>query len=763
MEPSCPVLSRHWSAQATFDVAVPVRLGIGFGAVVVLLGGLSFVSLQAITSVRASEEQAARVGSIATALGESGTILGTARARIRDLVITGDPRFLAEADQALASATARAAPALHTARSGEEREAIAGYADLLERYAPAMARFREAQAVFDRLTKDMLALGTEVDRRLTDPTQSPAEPGVVHLAFQKAMTATAQFRLSGEAARVREALDQLALSRAALQDWAQTKGRPDVSATTHAMERLSSTLVQVAEHRGRAEDIRVNEINGFGGKAAQVAEALLARLRKQQQEATQAGVETMQASSTLIMSLAGAALVASIVLAVLIGRSVARPLNRVASALDRLATGDAATPMPDTARHDEVGRIARSAEGLRAVVGQAFEQGQILEQLPVAVLRADRADGMRVSYANARAKEVMATLEPTLGVGADALVGTQAERLHPEPARQRAMLDDKAILPTRERIVVGREVLDQVASRVVDQSGADVGVMLCWTVATQQARLADDFERDVGGVAAAVGSAALQMQAAARSVLDTARSSGEQARAVGEAGAQAEGDVHSVAAAAQELAASVSEISRQVAEGAMVARSAADEARSADGIMQGLAEAAGTIGDVVKLIGDIAGQTNLLALNATIEAARAGEAGKGFAVVASEVKQLANETARATQEIGQQIGAVQQATERAVEALRSIGGTVERIEGVTSAIAGAVEEQGAATREIAATAARVAEATGAVVTRIGLVGKSAEEAGGAAEMMLEAANDLGGRATALERGSSEFLVAVRRA
>jgi methyl-accepting chemotaxis protein len=216
-----------------------------------------------------------------------------------------------------------------------------------------------------------------------------------------------------------------------------------------------------------------------------------------------------------------------------------------------------------------------------------------------------------------------------------------------------------------------------------------------------------------------------------------------------------------VAASAEELAASVAEITRQVAEGACVARAAAEEARATDGTVQGLAQAAAKIGDVVRLISDIAGQTNLLALNATIEAARAGEAGKGFAVVASEVKNLAAQTAKATEEIAAQIGGIQGSTEEAVSALHSITGTIEKMNEVTAAIAAAVEEQGAATREIARSAALVAETTGAMTRRIEDVRRGAGETGEAASGVLNAANDLAAQAATLQGRAADFLREVR--
>jgi methyl-accepting chemotaxis protein len=222
---------------------------------------------------------------------------------------------------------------------------------------------------------------------------------------------------------------------------------------------------------------------------------------------------------------------------------------------------------------------------------------------------------------------------------------------------------------------------------------------------------ADQLERAVGGIAGHLAEAADELTRQADSLGEAAARQATEAEAGAARLGAATGNVQAVAAAAEQLASSVNEISRQVTEGARRAAEAVQAARASDATVAGLSQAAGRIGEVVRLINDIAGQTNLLALNATIEAARAGEAGKGFAVVAGEVKSLATQTAKATEEIGAQIGAMRGATEQAVEAVRGIAGAVARMEEVTSAIAAAVEQQGAATQEIARNAAEAASGT----------------------------------------------------
>ncbi|MGC2855899.1 methyl-accepting chemotaxis protein [Novispirillum sp. DQ9] len=276
-------------------------------------------------------------------------------------------------------------------------------------------------------------------------------------------------------------------------------------------------------------------------------------------------------------------------------------------------------------------------------------------------------------------------------------------------------------------------------------------------------KLADEFEGSVGGVVDTVASAATEMQATARSMTAIADHTSERASSVAAASEEAAANVQTVATAAEHLSDSIHEISRQVARTSDIAAQAVQEVGRANTQVQGLATAARRIGEVVQLITDIASQTNLLALNATIEAARAGDAGKGFAVVANEVKSLATQTGRATEEIAQQIGAVQDETRQAVEAIGRIGTVIAELEGIATSIASAVEEQNAATGEIARNIDQAASGTQEVTGHIGDVTGSAAEAGSAANDVLGAANELSRGAENLRGEVRRFLEHIRAA
>ncbi len=274
--------------------------------------------------------------------------------------------------------------------------------------------------------------------------------------------------------------------------------------------------------------------------------------------------------------------------------------------------------------------------------------------------------------------------------------------------------------------------------------------------------LARQLEEGVSSTAHAVNTAAGQMRATATAMSDTAERTTAESSVVAAAMNQASANVETVAAAAEELNASISEIARQVSESSRIAGEAVEAAKRTDTVVRGLSEAAARIGEVVGLINNIAGQTNLLALNATIEAARAGEAGKGFAVVAGEVKNLANQTARATDEIGSQIAGIQGTTGEAVAAIQDIGRTIERMSEIVAAIAAAVEQQGAATQEIARNVAEAAAGTQDVSTHVAAVSDAAGRTGAAAREVLTAADALARDSQSLQGGLERFLDGVQR-
>ena len=325
---------------------------------------------------------------------------------------------------------------------------------------------------------------------------------------------------------------------------------------------------------------------------------------------------------------------------------------------------------------------------------------------------------------------------PVEGMGRRDEVGVLARGL--EVCRQGAL--ETRLLTSQ---AVDRAVVEQRAARLHD--------------------LVRAFEEKVTRLVSTLTGASSTLETTARAMSVTAREANEQANTVASAASEASGSVQTVASAAEELTASIGEITRQVAQSGTITERAVADARRTDAIVRALAEGAQKIGDVVGLITNIAGQTNLLALNATIEAARAGDAGKGFAVVASEVKNLAQQTAKATEEIGGQIGQIQSATAEAVTAIRGITAVIEEVSAITTAIAAADEEQGSATAEIARNVQRSATNMNEVTSNIAGVSRAASETGAAANEVLGAAGGLSKQAEAISVEMRDFVSGVRAA
>jgi methyl-accepting chemotaxis protein len=360
--------------------------------------------------------------------------------------------------------------------------------------------------------------------------------------------------------------------------------------------------------------------------------------------------------------------------------------------------------------------VKDKAEEVARQLVEVDRQAQMMNKMPINVMFLN-PENFVIEYVNQTSVETLRPLESLLPCKVEEIQGQCVDIFHKNPAHQRNILKDPENMPYRANIKLGEHILDLQVSAMMDPDGAYLGAMLTWNVVTAQINMTNNIK----SVIDTVSSAAAQLQNSATSMKENVNESAARAT--------------TVASASEELTSSVEEISQQAGRAATIAGSAVEEAGRSNESINGLKAAADKIEEVVDLINDIAEQTNLLALNATIEAARAGDAGKGFAVVASEVKNLAAQTATATDDIRAHVTAIQGATTDAVTAIQGISSTIEEINDISTSISGAVEEQHAATQEVAVN-------INAVTTATGEAERSADDVQTASHELSEQANSL---------------------
>ncbi len=463
-----------------------------------------------------------------------------------------------------------------------------------------------------------------------------------------------------------------------------------------------------------------------------------------------------------------------------------------------------------------VGKLVSSALERQRSSDEAVRVRNMMENAPVNVIFADR--DLVIRYLNPTSLKTLKSIEQFLPVKADQLLGQTIDVFHKHPEHQRKLLADPKNLPHKAVIQVGPEKLDLLVSAIRDTKGNYVGPMLTWEVITEKlateerarelqererqsaeelrtkvdailevvnaaasgdltreiaisgtdaiGQMADGMRRflgtlreSMGGIgqnAQALASSSEELTAVSQQMSGNAEETSAQANVVSAAAEEVSTNVQTVATGTEEMSASIKEIAKNASDAAKVATQAVKVAETTNTTVAKLGESSAEIGKVIKVITSIAQQTNLLALNATIEAARAGEAGKGFAVVANEVKELAKETAKATEDIGQKIEAIQTDTQSAVEAIGEIGTIINQINDIQNTIASAVEEQTATTNEIGRNVAEAAKGSSEIAQNITGVAQAAQNTTAGAGDTQKAAGELSRMASELQRLVSQF-------
>ena len=660
-------------------VRVRTRILFGFGVLLCLGFAIALFGLFGLAHVRGQVDELVAVSEAGTHGLEAGRLFealrGTAARYQLKLDDDSPARFAELAGRARTELAASATSAEQHRRAGDLGTDLDGFTQNFDKVVDLGKRLKDLRLKL-MVGGDTLSIASS---RLVSAARNGAQSADVGYASDVETTILqareAAWRFVATNDRRRLSIVNGSLDRANTTIEAAAKGMTVadkdelIGAARTALTAYRQSFTDLADTMAASDELNDKVMDPAVAAMAERNDQALQALADDLHATKGATDETLSRTALASKILAALALGIGALLATIIGRSIAMPLDAMKLVMTRMAAGERAIEVPARQNRDEIGEIARAVE--------VFRTGLI-----------------------------------------------EAEHLAAAQESERAARDRRA------------QALEATSR---------------------------NFEAQVARLVDALSHAAHEMEGTARGMTETAGTMNRQSRAAAGSAEETSSNVSTVSAAAEELAASIQEIGRRVSQSSAIAQRALDDARRSDATVQALAAGAGKIGEIVQLISGIAAQTNLLALNATIEAARAGDAGKGFAVVASEVKNLATQTARATEDIAAQIAEIQTATHEAVTAIDHIGQTIGEINEIAGGIAAAVEQQGAATAEIARNVEQAAAGTSDVSRNVTALQETAAATGDTANDVLKAAADLAQNAGKLSREVDGFIASVNAA